>query len=315
MDVDIEICELKVLEFGYYTLQVTVENATNNGTLPVNCTHSGTATNCGQMNLKFDQNYSSIVVRFLIIEQGDSSTVIATGTSTTLFTENYHSKLFHNGNTNNVVMQSVMMTVPSDCEELHKYFGIITFKAVNKSAVYHRKVPVLSVQASVNTHASVSTANTPLLNVAQLIDNQQRQLLPSTLLDEVHSTVHVCFHAIEGISHKFLSSLACLGVTSSPKHFVQTGNVLHTIKEQQSILNSLVLSHNVDQNNLELYLADQHRSMLLASLHYPLKNFIPFSASHLKVPLEFGGGWGCTICTLCLRPPLQHYSGYEGIDL
>ena len=265
------------------------------------------------MNLKFDQNYSSIIVRFLIIEKGDSSTVIATGTST-IFTENHHSKLFHNGNTDNV-MQSVMMTIPSDCEELHKYFGIVTFKAVNKSAINQRKVPVLSVQASVNTHASVSTANTPLLNVAQLIDNQQRQLLPSTLLDEVHSTVHVCFHAIEGISHKFLSSLACLGVTSSPKHFVQTGNVLHTIKEQQSILNSLVLSHNVDQNNLELYLADQHRSMLLASLHYPLKNFIPFSASHLKVPLEFGGGWGSTICTLCLRPPLQHYSGFEGIDL
>ena len=97
-------------------------------------------------------------------------------------------------------MQSVMMTIPSDCEELHKYFGIITFKAVNRSAPNHRKVPVLSVQASVNTHASVSTANTPLgplSNVAQLIDNQQRQLLPSTLLDEVHSMVHVCFQAIE----------------------------------------------------------------------------------------------------------------------
>ena len=50
---------------------------------------------------------------------------------------------------------------------------------------------------------SVSIANTPLLNVAQMIDNQQRKLLPSTLLDGVHSTVHMCFHAIEGISHKF----------------------------------------------------------------------------------------------------------------
>ena len=76
-----------------------------------------------------------------------------------------------------------------------------------------------------------------------------------------------------------------------------------------------MLSHNVDQNNLELYLADQHHSMLLASLHYPLKNFIPFSASHLKVLLEFGGGWGSIICTLCLRPSLQHYSGHEIIDL
>ena len=121
MDVAIEICELKVLEFGYYTLQVSVEDATNNGTLQVNCTHSGAATNCGQMNLKFDQNYSSIIVSFLIIEQGDSSTVIATGTST-IFTENHHSKLFHNVNTDNV-MQSVMMSIPSDCEELHRYFG------------------------------------------------------------------------------------------------------------------------------------------------------------------------------------------------
>ena len=315
MDVSIEICGLKVVEFGYYVLQVSAENATNNGTLQVNCIHSGAATNCGQMNLKFDQNYSSIVVRFLITEQGDSSTVVATGTST-VFTENCYSKLFHSGtNTDNVVIQSVMMTIPSDCEELHKYFGIITFKAVNKSATNHTKVPVLSVQAPVNTHGSVSTANTPLLNVAHLIDNQQRQLLPSTLLDEVHSTVHVCFHAIEGISHKFLGSLACLGVNSSPKNFVQTANVLHTIKEQQSILNSLVLSHNVDQNNVELYLTDQNRGMLLASLQYPLKNFTPFNASHLKVPLEFAGGWGSVMFTVCLRPPLQHYSGYEGIDL
>ena len=63
-----EISELKVLEFGYYVLQVSAENATNNGTLQVNCMHSGTATNCGQVNMKFDQNYSSIVVRFLITE-------------------------------------------------------------------------------------------------------------------------------------------------------------------------------------------------------------------------------------------------------
>ena len=125
--------------------------------------------NCGQMNMKFDQNYSSIVVRFLITEQGNSSTVVATGTST-IFTDNHHSKVFHSGtNTDNVVMQSVMMTIPSDCEELHKYFGIITFEAVNKSATNHTKVPVLSVQASVNTHGSVSRANTPLLNVAHLI--------------------------------------------------------------------------------------------------------------------------------------------------
>ena len=63
-----------------------------------------------------------------------------------------------------------MMTVPSDCEELHKYFGIITFKAVNKSATNHRKVPVLSVQASVNTHTSVSTANTPQFRGASRLD-------------------------------------------------------------------------------------------------------------------------------------------------
>ena len=30
MDVSIEIYELKVLEFGYYVLQVSAENATNN---------------------------------------------------------------------------------------------------------------------------------------------------------------------------------------------------------------------------------------------------------------------------------------------
>ena len=89
-----------------------------------------------------------------------------------------------------------------------------------------------SAQTTLLTVESVSTANTPLLNVAHLIDNQQRQSLPSTLLGEVHSTVHVCFHAIEGISHKFLGSLlACLGVTNSPKHLVQTGNVLYAIKE------------------------------------------------------------------------------------
>ena len=51
------------------------------------------------------------------------TTVVATDTST-IFTENLVL------NADNVVMQSVMMTVPSDCEELHKYFGIITFKAV-----------------------------------------------------------------------------------------------------------------------------------------------------------------------------------------
>ena len=90
MELSIEICELKVLEFGYYVLQVSAENAASNRTLQVNCTHSSTATNCGQMNLKFVQNYSSIIVRFLITEQGDSSTVIATGTST-IFTENCNS--------------------------------------------------------------------------------------------------------------------------------------------------------------------------------------------------------------------------------
>ena len=95
MDLAIEICELKVLKFGY---QVSAENTTNNGTTQVNCIHPGTATNCGQIILKFDQNYSSIVVRFLIIEQGNSSTVIATGTFT-IFTENHYSKLFHNVDT------------------------------------------------------------------------------------------------------------------------------------------------------------------------------------------------------------------------
>ena len=314
MELLIAIRELKLQEFGYYVLQVSADNATNNETLQINCIHSGTATNCGQINLMFDQNYPSVTVKFLITEQGDSSTILATGTST-ICPEGCNSKLFHNSHTDNGTTQSVMMTVPSDCKELHKYFGIITFRAVNKSTTNRTQVPVLSIQASVNTHSSVSIANTPLLNVAQLIDNQQRQLLLSTLLDEVHSTVHVCFHAIEGVSHKFLGSLACLGVASSPKHLVQTGNVLYTTKEQQSIMNSLILSHNVDQNNLELYLADQHRGMLLALLHYPLKNFIPFNAYHLDVPLEFSGGWGSVMFTVCLRPPLQHYSGYEGIEL
>lgn len=314
MEVSVEICELKLLEFGYYLLHISAENATDNGTLRINCIHSGTATNCGQMNLMFDQSCPSIVVKFFITEQGSSSVVLATGTSTILL-ENCNSKLFQNSDVDNVIMQSVMMTVPSDCEELQKYFGIITFKAVNKSMIIPKKVPVLSVQASVNTHSSASTANTPLLSVIQLIDNQQRQLLSSTLLAEVHSTVHVCFHAIEGISHKFLGSLACLGVASSPRYLAQTGNVLYTTKEQQSILNSLVLSHSVDQNSLELHLADQHRGMLLASLYYPLKNFVPFNATYLKVPLEFGGRWGSVIFSVCLRPPLQHYSGYEGIEL
>ena len=314
MELSVEICELKVLEFGYYVLQISAENATNNGTLQINCMHSGTATNCGEIKLTFNQICPSIVVKFLITEQGNSSVTLATGTSTIL-PHNRLPKIFHSSDTNNVIMQSVMMTIPSDYEELQKYFGIITYKAVNRSTTSHTQVPVMSIQASVNTHSSVSTADTPLLNVARMVDNQQRQLVPSMLLAEVNSTVHVCFHAIEGISQKFLGSLVCLGVASSPKHFVQTGNVLHTVKEQQSILNSLVLSHSVDQNNLELYLADQHRGMLLASLHYPLKDFIPFNATHLKVPLQFGGGWGSVMFTVCLRPPLQHYSGYEGIEL
>ena len=39
----IEIYELKVLELGYYVLQFSAENATNNGTSQVNRIHSGTA--------------------------------------------------------------------------------------------------------------------------------------------------------------------------------------------------------------------------------------------------------------------------------
>ena len=312
MELTVEISELKLQEFGYYVLQVSSENATNTGTLQIDCFRSGIATDCGQVNLTFEQSHPNILMKFLLAEQGNSSVVLATGTSTILL-ENRHSKLLYNND--NVLLQSVMMTTPLDCKELQKYFGIITFKAVSKSTANSTQVPVLQIQASVNAHSSVSTANTPLLNVAQLIDNQQRQLLPSTLLAEAHSTVCVCFHAIEGISQKFLGTLACLGVVGSPKHSVQTGNVLHATKEQQSILNSIVLSHNVDQNNLELYLADQHRGMLLASLHYPLKNFVPFNATHLKVPLEFGGGWGSVMFTTCIRPPLQHHSGYEGIEL
>lgn len=312
MELLVEIREFKVLEFGCYVLQISAENATNSGTLQINCIHSGTATSCGHVSLMFDHSYPNTVIKFLITEQGSSSVILATGTSTILL-EDYHSKLLHNSDNDSVT--SVMMTMPSDCEELQKYFGIITFKAVNKSTAIRPQVPVLSIQASVNTHSSISTANTPLLNVAQLIDNQQRQLLPSTLLNETHSTVQVCFHAIEGISHKFLGSLACLGVVDSPKHFVQTGNALYTTKEQQSILSSLVLLHNTDQNNLELYLADQHRGMLLALLNYPLTSFTPFIATHLKVPLEFGGGCGSVIFTVCIRPPLQYYSGYEGIEL
>ena len=312
MELTVEISELKLQEFGYYVLQVSSENATNTGTLQIDCLRSGIATDCGQVNLTFEQSHPNILMKFLLAEQGNSSVVLATGTSTILL-ENRHSKLLYNND--NVLLQSVMMTTPLDCKELLKYFGIITFKAVSKSTANSTQVPVLQIQASVNAHSSVSTANTPLLNVAQLIDNQQRQLLPSTLLAEAHSTVCVCFHAIEGISQKFLGTLACLGVVGSPKHSVQTGNVLHATKEQQSILNSIVLSHNVDQNNLELYLADQHRGMLLASLHYPLKNFVTFNPTHLKVPLEFGGGWGSVMFTTCIRPPLQHYSGYEGIEL
>ena len=45
MDVSMEICELKVLEFGYYVLQVSAENAINNGMLQVNCIHSGWYSN------------------------------------------------------------------------------------------------------------------------------------------------------------------------------------------------------------------------------------------------------------------------------
>ena len=311
MELKVEISELKLQEFGYYVLQVSSENASNSGTLQINCFSSGIATNCGQVILMFEQSYPSVLMKFRLAEQGNSSVVLATGTSTILL-ENRHSKLFYN---DSVVLQSVMMTTPSDFEELQKYFGIITFKALSKSTANYTQVPVLQIQASVNTHSSVSAANTPLLNVAHLIHNQQKQLLSSTMLSEVHSTVYVCFHAIEGISQKFLGTLACLGVASNPKNSVQTGNVLYTTKEQQSILNSIILSHNVDQNNLELYLADQHRGMLLASLHYPLKNFVPFNATHLKVPLEFGGGWGSVMFTTCIRPPLQHYSGYEGIEL
>jgi len=93
MELSVEICELKLLEFGYYVLQVSAENATNNGTLQVNCVNSDTATNCGQVNLLFNQNYPSIVVKFLITEQGDFSTMLATGISTVL-PENCNSKLF-----------------------------------------------------------------------------------------------------------------------------------------------------------------------------------------------------------------------------
>ena len=39
----VEIHELRLLEFYYYVLQISVENATNDGTLQVICIHSGTA--------------------------------------------------------------------------------------------------------------------------------------------------------------------------------------------------------------------------------------------------------------------------------
>ena len=39
----VEIRELRLLEFYYYVLQISVENPTNDETLQVSCIHSGTA--------------------------------------------------------------------------------------------------------------------------------------------------------------------------------------------------------------------------------------------------------------------------------
>ena len=95
MELTVEISELKLLEFGYYVLQVSAENATNNGTLQINCIHCGTTTNCGQTNLTFDCN---------------GSVILATGISTVLL-ENRHSKLLNSSDSDNVTMQSVIMSL------------------------------------------------------------------------------------------------------------------------------------------------------------------------------------------------------------
>ena len=198
------------------------------------------------------------------------------------------------------------MTALSECKELEKYFGAITVRIISKSP--STVVPVTSLPGN---RYSNKTAE----NFTQILSNQQGQLVSSTLLADAHSTVEVCYHTIEGISHKFLVSLACLSTTNSSQHFAQVGQVSQAIKEQQSILSFIMLSHRVNHNSLEIHFADQHRGMLLVSLTYPLNCFPPFSTVHLHVPLELVGGWGSLIFSICLRPPLQHYSGYVGIEL
>ena len=67
----------------------------------------------------------------------------------------------------------------------------------------------------------------------------------------------------------------------------------------------------MDQYNLELYLTNQNRGMLLAALQYPLKNFIQFNASRFKAPLQFAGGWGLTVEPLNLG---HHYSTIQDMS-
>ena len=304
-----QISEVRLLEFGYYVLQVSSEYANETSdSLQINCSLSTIAKDCGEVILRFHQLSPKVVVEFLVAEDGKSTVVIAKGSSTVHLENRHRFELFQSGS--NVISQSVIMTALSECKELEKYFGTITVKIATKSPLttnLQASLPALTA----HPHSDNKTAG----NFTQILSIQQEQLLSSTLLADAHSTVEVCYHTIEGISHKFLVSLACLSTTNNAQHFAQLGQVSHTIKDQQSILSFIMLSHHVNHNTLEVHFADQHRGMLLVSLSYPLNNFPPFSTVHLHVPLQLIGGWGSLIFSVCLRPPLQHYSGYVGVEL
>lgn len=311
MELVIQISEVRLLEFGYYVLQISSENADQtNGSLQVDCSRSSVATGCGEASLKYHQNLPKAGVEFSITEDGNPAVAVAKGSSI-LHLENHHCSLFQGSGD----AQSVVMTTPSGCQGLQNYFGTITINILKRTpSTANLQVPVTSLPTSVG---STQFSNTPMMmgNFNQILGNQQGQLLSSTLLADVHSTVEVCFHTIQGISQKFLVSLACLSATNRSQHIARVEKVSLTAKEQQSILSSLMLSHSVTHNTLEIHFADQHRGMILVSLSYPLRCFSPFVSFHLHVPLELVGGWGSLIFSACLRPPLQQYSGYVGIEL
>jgi len=305
MELTIKVSEVRLLEFGYYVLHVSCEHASKTSdSLQVDCSSSSIAKDCGEMSIRFLQHSPKVVVNFLLAEDGNSTVVIAKGSSTMHLENRHRFELFQSGS--DVFTQSVILTALSESKELEKYFGTITVKVASKSSVItNAQVPVASLSATVNDNK----------NFTQILGIQQGQLLSSTLLADAHTTVEVFYHTIEGISHKFLVSLACLSTMSRSQHLTQVGNVSHTTKEQQSILSFVMLSHSVNHNTLEVHFADQHRGMLLVSLSYPLNCFSPFVTVHLHVPLELIGGWGSLIFSVCLRPPLQHHSGYVGIEL